>query len=361
MDNSIGKTVLLTGVKGYIGGVLSRELVQEGYNVIGIARPVSDIKSKNLKTFIPKDKSEEKIIWEYCDIRDECGMKLLFEKHHPNIVIHLAAIVHKKSLQAGYEDFSKTNYEASHVLFELCVAYGVETVIFTSTVEVYGNINNSIYTWGKDKISIGTEHTLYSQGIVLDESSETLPYTDYGKTKLLAERALEKLATPGMRYSILRLSPVYGMGFTLNLDRRIFLIKNRLLYYFGNGSYFFNFCSVNNIVLFVRRFLEQPAKNGIYNISDTEFYTARQLAESRRRERIPIIRLPLFLTYYGVKWVERAAKLFGIKSFISLYNFEKLFRCTIYSNKKALELCGKLPWNYTNTMGKELSYVEKTY
>lgn len=341
MYNQEQAVTLVTGAGGYIGKHVTQKLSEQGFRVIGLVRERKDTGSEVTSE---KKTADEAVFQEECDISDYERLEGLFAKYRPNMVIHLAAIVHKRSLLSSYEDFYRINYEASRNLFMLCSRYQVETVLFSSTVEVYGQSAGSLTS---EKKRSSTE-------VVIDENTPANPQSDYGKTKLLAEQALMETASPEMRYGILRLAPVYGRGFSLNVDRRIYLKKDRLLYYFGDGSYFFNLCSVNNITDFIVGFLSKPVPSGVYNLSDTGNYSVKELVERHRGRGILAVRLPYSLTYLGIFLVEKLGSLIGKKSFISLYNFEKLFRCVVYSNKKAGGAFGEFSWDYANTMGEAL-------
>ena len=340
MGNQDRAGARVTGAGGYIGKQLTQKLAERGFRVIGLVRGKKDLGGHEGE----KRTANEAVILEECDISDYERLEGLLSKYRPNTVIHLAAIVHKRSLLSSYEDFYKINYEASRNLFVLCSRYQVENVLFSSTVEVYGQAAGSLAT-EKRRSSFATE-------VVIDENTPVNPQTDYGKTKLMAEQALMETASPEMRYGILRLAPVYGRGFSLNVDRRIYLKKDRLLYYFGDGSYFFNLCSVNNITDFIVGFLLKPVPSGVYNLSDTGNYPVKELVKRHRNRGVLAVRLPYSLTYLGIFLVEKLGSFIGKKSFISLYNFNKLFRCVVYSNKKAEAAFGKFSWDYANTMGE---------
>lgn len=344
MDNQERAVALVTGAGGYIGKQVTQKLAEQGFRVIGLVRERKDTAGSEVTG--EKKMADEAVFQEECDISDYERLESLFSKYRPNTVIHLAAIVHKRSLLSSYEDFYRINYEASRNLFVLCSRYQVETVLFSSTVEVYGQAAGSL-TSEKRRSSFVTK-------VVIDENTPVDPQSDYGKTKLMAERALIETASPEMRYGILRLAPVYGRGFSLNVDRRVYLKKDRLLYYFGDGSYFFNLCSVNNVTDFIVGFLSKPVPSGVYNLSDTGNYPVKELVERHRSRGILALRLPYSLTYLGIFLVEKLGCLIGKKSFISLYNFEKLFRCVVYSNKKAEGAFGEFTWDYANTMGEAL-------
>ena len=314
--------ILITGINGFIGKNLVQGLVKDGIEFIGVSmEEACSIRDVNF--------------YEQADISDYEKMENVFEKYKPDYVVHLAAIVHKKSMTADYGTFYKINYLSSENIFSLCERYNVKKVLFSSTVEVY-------------KMQSAQS---------LNEASETNPNSDYGKTKLLAEKALIAIASNNeFNYAIMRFAPVYGADFKLNLERRIYLIRNKLLYYFGEGSYFYNMCSISNIVDFISEFIRGNHPSGIYNISDSKNYTIKELAsmekESLKKNSILAfsIRLPYHLTFITIAFIEGIFKILKRKSIFSVYNFKKIFKCTIFDNKKADDVVGGLRWDFRSTL-----------
>lgn len=314
------KLVMITGVNGFIGTHLTKILAKQGYHVLGIS-----IEEKSLL--------EENITYEQADIADIERINQIFEQYKPDYVIHLAAIVHKQSMLAKYEDFYRINYLASKNIFENCIKYHTRKLLFASTVEVYDMVDQAKLT----------------------EVSVLNPKSDYGKTKLMAEQELERLAQgTELEYAMMRFAPVYGKNFTLNLDRRIYLKKDKIMYYFGKGDYFYNMCSINNICDFVSEYITYtgPLK-GAFNISDTNNIKIRELIEREKTIKKAItIRMPYYLTELAITIVDKAFGLIGKKSIISTYNFKKIFKCIVFDNQRMLQVTGKLKWDVKETIYK---------
>ncbi len=313
--------VLITGINGFIGQNLAKALILDGYEVIGVSREAS-CTIRNVHHY------------EQVDITHHSTINMLFKDYKPDYVIHLAAIVHKQSMLATYNDFYEVNYLASKNIFEQCKINNVKKLFFASTVEVYGENNQE----GRQ---------------VVTEETATYPKTDYARTKKLAEEALISLAKDtSMQYVIMRFAPVYGKDFTLNIDRRIYIRKAKIAYYFGKGDYFFNMCSIKNIAYFVcqeLKYIEEEQE--IYNLSDTINLKVKQIiALERDKQFILKLCMPYFMIALAIKIIERSLKLVGKKSILCTYNFEKIFRCTIFDNKKAVSKVGILEANMETTL-----------
>ncbi len=110
-----GKTVIITGASGFVGGHLTKRLTALGATVVGMSR--------NRGSGI--------------DVTDRESVALLFQKK-PSVVFHLAgeALV-EKGQEAPYETF-RTNVMGTLNVLELSRLAGVLRIVITSTAHVYG-------------------------------------------------------------------------------------------------------------------------------------------------------------------------------------------------------------------------------
>ncbi len=320
MVDKKNKYILITGINGFIGQHVARILLETGYNIIGIS--LEDdclINNKNL-------------IYKKIDILNYNEINNIFKKYYIESVIHLAAMVHQTTKNKLSKIYYNINYRASENIFRQCVENNVKKILFASTIEVY-----------KEK-----------EKIVVNENFECNPSSIYGKSKLLAEESLISIADEKLNYAIIRLAPVYAKDFKLNINKRIYIIPEKLAYYFKKGDYFFNFCSINNITDFILKILEKPNfENGIYNISDSKNYNVKEIIslEKKYKNLKWAIKLPYFICIIIIFLYEKIFnKLLKKESMISVYNFRKLFRNTIYSNIKANKLVGNFKWDVINTL-----------
>ncbi len=85
------KTVLVTGVAGFIGSNLAKHLLDVGYRVVGVDN-FDDTYDVNFKEAHIASFIDHKSFSLYrTDIRDLPAMKSIFETEKPNSVVHLAA------------------------------------------------------------------------------------------------------------------------------------------------------------------------------------------------------------------------------------------------------------------------------
>jgi nucleoside-diphosphate-sugar epimerase len=314
--------ILITGINGFIGKYVANELLRKKYDVIGIS-----LEDKCLV-------GNKDLIYEKVDITNFEEMKKIFKSYHIDRVIHLAAIVHQNPGIQTRKLYYDVNYLASKNIFEQCVENNVRKILFASTVEVYGQQEQK----------------------VISEDFECNPSSVYGETKLLAEEALKSVAGDKINYAILRFAPVYAKDFKLNIDKRIYRIPGRLAYYFKGGDYSFNFCSVNNIVSFILTILrESNFESGIYNLSDSKNYDVKQIISLEKKycDLKWIVKLPYYACLLFISMYEKIHyRLFKKTSFLSVHNFEKLFKGVVYSNMKVRNIVGDFEWNIVNTLYK---------
>ena len=87
----ISKKYLITGAAGFVGYFLSKKLLEQGCQVIGIDN-INDYYDVNLKyARLENLKPYENFTFIKGDISDKDTINKLFEEYKPNIVVNLAA------------------------------------------------------------------------------------------------------------------------------------------------------------------------------------------------------------------------------------------------------------------------------
>lgn len=141
-------------------------------------------------------------------------------------VLHLSALVHQMG-GASEEEYENINVTQTLNLAKKAKQSGVKQFVFMSSVKVYGEESESVYT----------------------ETSECHPKDPYGKSKLRAEYKLQELEDERFKVSIIRTPIVYGFGVKANIRNLISLIKKspilpilgeknkRSMVYIGNLSH----------------------------------------------------------------------------------------------------------------------------
>lgn len=192
-----------------------------------------------------------------------------------DIILHLAGIAHRmeKTEDSLYYD---VNYQLTKDLAIAAKASGVRHFIFVSTIKVYG-----------DDYELLTPET------------ECKPNDAYGKSKLMAETALEELGSDDFRVSIVRPPLIYGPQVKGNMQKIVNLIEKRRVIPFGNINNKRSMVAVDNLVALLDRIIE-TGKSGLFLIQDSEPVSTSKLISEIAKckgKQINLISIPIVLRY----------------------------------------------------------------
>src|SRR5215510_15031363 len=182
------KHILITGGAGYIGSLLTSELLRLNYRVtvldsllFGGESLVSFLHHPNFH-FVKTDVTEKRAVK---DSRKDDWQK-------PDAVIHLATIVGFPACQAvGKQVAWKYNVEATKIVFEQAADLGVERFVFASTYSNYG---------------------LSENGKPVTEESPLNPQSLYAETKIAAEEYLLTQKDSSCAPLLFRFATLYGVS-----------------------------------------------------------------------------------------------------------------------------------------------------
>ena len=314
--------ILVTGSNGVVGRVVAQALVDGGHQVLGVSLEDSG--------FAVSGQMEYKKL----DICEGEALSRLFDDNVFDVVIHLAALVHVRRRALSFVDYCHVNFRASERVFRLASERGVRRIVFASTVEVYG--------------PTPVNH-------VVGEDASCHPESDYARSKLLAEQALKQTGENSrLSYAVMRLAPVYGANFRLNINKRIYL-RPPFGYRLSNGEYQLSLCSAHNVAHFISRWLElQDPASGIFNVADRDMYSVKLLLdiEARARRCKVIFRIPYSLALVGTAAVEAAMNLAGNAPLtLNAGNLRKLVRSARWATLRVESIVGPLPFTIHNTPG----------
>ncbi|MFV8291711.1 GDP-mannose 4,6-dehydratase [Aerococcus viridans] len=133
------KKILITGIAGFIGSHLGKQLLKNGHKVIGIDN-LNDYYEINLKferlktisdfnnfTFIKGDISDKKFIFD------------LFEENNFDIVVNLAAQAGVRYSIENPDAYIQSNVVGFFNIIEACRNFPVEHLLYASSSSVYGS------------------------------------------------------------------------------------------------------------------------------------------------------------------------------------------------------------------------------
>lgn len=248
--------VLVTGHNGYVGTILVPMLVEAGHDVVGL-----DTNLYQGSTF-GEDNETRLVPAMNKDVRDVEAKDLEgFEA-----VIHLAGLSNDPLGDLNPELTYEINHRASVRLAELAKQVGVERYIFSSSCSNYGA---GVNDW-------------------LDETSAFNPVTPYGKSKVMVEQDVTKMADDSFSPTFLRSATAYGVSPRLRFD---LVINNLTAWAYTTGLVFLKsdgtpwrpVVHVEDMSRAFKAVLEAPRDlihNEAFNVGrPEENYQIRELAE----------------------------------------------------------------------------------
>ncbi len=184
---------LVTGASGFVGKALAAALEAKGVHVIRAVRQPSGERNEVIVGDIGADTDWQAAL------------------HGCEIVFHLAGRAHRTHEPARdpFAEYEKTNIIGTGNLVCQAAASGVKRLVYASSVKVNG------------------ETTAIKQAYT--ETDVPAPLDPYGRSKLMAERILERMAseTP-LEIVIIRPPLVYGPGVKGNLLQMLHALNKRV-------------------------------------------------------------------------------------------------------------------------------------
>ncbi|WP_156573220.1 GDP-mannose 4,6-dehydratase [Bacillus luti] len=136
LDNN--KVYLVTGAAGFVGYFLSKKLLEQGCQVIGVDN-INDYYDVNLKyARLEQLKPYEKFTFIKGDISDKDMITQIFEEYKPNIVINLAAQAGVRYSIENPDVYIQSNIIGFYNILEACRHYPVDHLVYASSSSVYG-------------------------------------------------------------------------------------------------------------------------------------------------------------------------------------------------------------------------------
>ena len=190
--------VLVTGGAGYIGSVMSRILLEKGYNVTILDR-----------LFFGTDSIKD-IADQITLIKDDVRFFKPELLKGIDAIFDLAALSNDPCGELDQEKTLEINYKGRVRVADLAKKYGVKKYVFASTCSVYG----------------------FQEGLINEESSLN-PLTTYAKASMIAEKEILPLVNKDFSATVLRQATVYGFSYRMRFD---LAINGMVLGYFRNGK-----------------------------------------------------------------------------------------------------------------------------
>jgi UDP-glucuronate 4-epimerase len=132
------KNVLVTGAAGFIGSQLSKRLLDNGINVVGLdnLNPYYSVKLKEDR--LAQLEGHARFTFARLDLADRAGMERLFAANRFDVVVNLAAQAGVRYSLKNPQAYIEANIVGFTNILEGCRHHGVKHLVFASSSSVYG-------------------------------------------------------------------------------------------------------------------------------------------------------------------------------------------------------------------------------
>jgi nucleoside-diphosphate-sugar epimerase len=259
--------LLITGGAGYIGSVLTRQLLKKNYKVkvldnllFGGESIIELLNDENFE-FIKGDICDESILRE--TLKDV------------EAVVNLAAIVGDPACAKDPEKSNRTNIEGAKLIYKIANDQGVNKFIMASTCSNYGKMANPEQ--------------------YVNEQSELAPVSLYAETKVAMETFLLSQNRKNVcKPTCLRFATAYGLSPRMRFDLTVNeftkdLALGKELVVFG-GQFWRPYCHVTDIARSIIIILESEqnlVEFNIFNIGDTSENYQKLKIVSEIKKQLP--------------------------------------------------------------------------
>ncbi|MEG1545398.1 MAG: GDP-mannose 4,6-dehydratase [Tannerellaceae bacterium] len=319
----MGDTILITGVAGFIGSFLAKRLLETtDATVVGFdnCNDYYDvgIKDDRLAMLAAAD-ADGRFAFVRGDMADDDALNVVFEKHHPSVVVNLAAQAGVRYSIDNPRAYVDSNLIGFFNVLEACRSHSVRHLVYASSSSVYGT-NEKVPYSTDDKVD--NPVSLYA---ATKKSNELMAHA-YSK--------LYDIACTGLRFFT-----VYGpMG---RPDMAYFKFTNKIvkgepIQIYNMGDMRRDFTYIDDIitgVVNVMGHVPEPTKDGarykVYNIGNNQPESLMLFVETLERvlmeegvvdgptahELLPMQPGDVYQTYADVTELERD---FGFRPSTSL-------------------------------------------
>lgn len=239
--------VLVTGATGFTGGRLAEMLLDQGDEVVALARkgsPTEQLTARGAKVVTGDVRSREDVL------RAAEGCEVIY---------HIAALY--RSARHADSVYHDVNVRGTENVLHAVRTHGVGRMVHCSTVGVHGNVKQ----------------------LPSDENAPFAPGDIYQETKLLGEQLVQRAIDRGLPAVITRPAGIYGPGDLrfLKLFRTIKSGKFRMI---GSGRIVYHFTYVDDLCRgFMACATHPAATGGTYILCGRTYHPINEIAETVAR------------------------------------------------------------------------------
>ncbi len=264
--------ILVTGAAGYIGSILTEELIKEGNSVIAL----DNLQQGHREVIPPQAEFIQADLAEREKLDEICG------DSHIDAVMHLAADSIVAQSVTDPQRFFRNNVTCSLNLLGAMIKSNIDKLIFSSSAAVYGEPENT----------------------PIKESEPERPVNPYGETKLIFEKVLPWYhRTYGLNSISLRYFNAAGASRDLGEDHdpETHLIPNTLKVALGQAKYvpvfgndyptpdgscirdYIHVLDIARAHILALKKLEKNAICRIYNLGNNRGFSVLEVIETARK------------------------------------------------------------------------------
>ena len=246
------KKVLITGAAGFLGSFLTKELLNNGYEVVGI-----DNFFRGKKEYLPK---HEKFKFYDLDlVKKPKELKEIIKKEKPEIVAHYAAINGTKYFYDIPYKVINDNVCMTQNVLDACKNSTVKKIVYASSSETYGE---------PQQVPTPETHPILLN-IHTDRDS-------YASSKAICDFYVKLFAKENkIDYLIFRIFNTYGPNMDTSEYGQVVpefinkMFNDKEFTIIGNGEHTRSFCYVDDHTRLARKLIEKVS-NEIVNLGNDE-------------------------------------------------------------------------------------------
>ena len=306
-----GKAAAVTGANGFIGAHLCSYLLQQGYFVRALVHSSHRDSNSSLDGSVADNEAGTEVV--VADICAADSLRSVFDG--VDTVFHLAGVAH---VGGDYRSMQRLNVEGTSNVLRAAAASGVRRLVF------------------------------FSSSLARAAESGTGDITDYGRSKLEAERLLLAAHRSGdIEVVVLRPVNVYGVEMKGNIRAMIAMIARRRLPPLPRLENSLSLVGVDDLVKAAVLAAESRDAGGkTYYVTDGKSYSITEIEQAiyqRLGRKLPRWRSPRMLLYAASALAGVLGKITHSGSGISIRTYYNLTRSNTFSNQEIKSDLGFAP------------------
>ncbi len=238
------------------------------------------------------NKRDKNLIVDQISLRENKLDSMSFGSY--DVILHVAGIAHISSNKKLIPEYFRVNRDLAIETAKKAKKEGVKQFILTSSMAIFG-----------DDLPIGHYHSI--------DLTKLKPTNAYGKSKLEADLAIQKMTDTSFKVVILRIPMVYGKNSKGNLPK-LEKIASKLLFY----PKITNIRSVLNIDNLSRLIHQLILKNisGVFYPQDKTFFDTNKFIKAirlKKNKRTIILPFTKYLIKFIAFFIKSINKIYGNK------------------------------------------------